>query len=230
MSKLTYKDQHKEGSEYSAIETSVNNLNGNAKELLMNGTLSGINNPSYSDAISILNNIRVKNVNKLVIGNLNINTFAGKFYQFKIIIQGKLDIIVVTETKVDDSYPTSQFFIEGFCKPYRMDRNKHGGGILIYIREDIPSKQLSKHNFTKHIEGMFIEINLRKTRWLLFGTYHPPSQSDKEYFEQVGLALDVYSDYGKFLLTGDFNAEDSESCLKDFLYHYDAKNLVKQKT
>ena len=137
---------------------------------------------------------------------------------------------MVTETKLDDSYPTSQFFIEGFCKPYRMDRNKHGGGILIYIREDIPSKQLSKHNFTKHIEGMFIEINLRKTRWLLFGTYHPPSQSDKEYFEQVGLALDVYSDYGKFLLTGDFNAEDSESCLKDFLYHYDAKNLVKQKT
>ena len=77
---------------------------------------------------------------------------------------------------------------------------------------------------------MFIEINLRKTRWLLFGTYHPPSQSDKEYFEQVGLTLDVYSDCGKFLLTGDFNAEDSESCLKDFLYHYDAKNLVKQKT
>ena len=196
----------------------------------MNSTISGINNPSYSDAISVLNNIRVKNVNKLVICNLNINTFAGKFDQFKIIIQGKLDIIVVTETKLDYSYQTSQFFIEGFCKPYRMDRNKHGGGILIYIREDIPSKQLSKHNFTKHIEGMFIEINLRKTRWLLFGTYHPPSQSDKVYFEQVGLALDVYSDYGKFLLTGDFNAEDSESCLKDFLYHYDAKNLVKQKT
>ena len=206
MSKLPYKDQHKEGSEYSAIETSVNNLNGNAKELLMNGTISGINNPSYSDAISILNNIRDKNVNKLVIGNLNINTFAGKFDQFKIIIQGKLDIIVVTETKLDDSYPTSQFFIEGFCKQYRMDRNKHGGGILIYIREDIPSKQLSKHNFIKHIEGIFIEINLRKTRWLLFGTYHPPSQSDKEYSEQVGLALDVYSDYETFLLIGDFNA------------------------
>ena len=52
----------------------------------------------------------------------------------------------------------------------------------------------------------------------------------KPFRIQVGLALGVYSDYGKFLLTGDFNAEDSESCLKDFLYHYDAKNLVKQKT
>ena len=111
----SYKDQHKEGSEYSAIETSVNNLNDNAKGLLMDGTISGINKPSYFDAISVLNNIIVKNVNKLVIGNLNINTFAGKFDQYKIIFQGKLDIIVVTETKLDDSYPTSQFCIEGFC-------------------------------------------------------------------------------------------------------------------
>ena len=55
MSKLTYKDQHKEGSEYFANEKSVNKLNDNAKELLMNGTISGISNPSYSDAISVLN-------------------------------------------------------------------------------------------------------------------------------------------------------------------------------
>ena len=81
---------------------------------------------------------------------------------------------MITETKLDDSYPNSQFFIEGFRKPYRMDRNKFGGGLLIYIREDIPSKQLFKHNFTKEIEGMFIEVNLRKkqmvTSWDISST------------------------------------------------------------
>ena len=88
---------------------------------------------------------------------------------------------------------------------------------MIYIREDIPSKQLSKHNFTKDIEGIFVEINLRKTKWLLFGSYHPPNNSDQDYFEQVGLALDTYNNYDKFLLlVGDFNAEDSEPCLKTF--------------
>ena len=182
------------------------------------------------DVISILNDIKIKNVNKLIIGNLNINSFARKFDQFKTIIQNKLDIVVITETKLDNSYPPSQFSIDGFSKPYRLDRNKHGGGILIYIREDIPSKQLSKHNFTKDIEGIFVEINLRKTKWLLFGSYHPPKNSDQDYFEQVGLALDTYNDYDKFLLVGDFNAEDSEPCLKNFLYQYDAKNIVKQKT
>ena len=42
--------------------------------------------------------------------------------------------------------------------------------------------------------------------------------------------MDTYNNYDKFLLVGDFNAEDSEPCLKNFLYQYDAKNIVKQKT
>ena len=36
-----------------------------------------------------------------------------------------------------------QFFMPGFTSPYRFDRTKDGGGILVYIREDIPSKLLN---------------------------------------------------------------------------------------
>ena len=112
-----------------------------------------------------------------------------------------------------------------------MDRNRNGGGILIYIREDIPSKKLNRHNFPSDIEGMFLEINLRKSKWLLFGSYHPPSQVDDYHLKFVGKALDIYNDfYNKFLLIRDFNIEDVEPCLSTFLYHYDAKNLVKEKT
>ena len=41
---------------------------------------------------------------------------------------------------------------------------------MIFVTEDIPSKLVSKHTLTGNIEGMFIEINLRKTKWLIFGT------------------------------------------------------------
>ena len=99
------------------------------------------------------------------------------------------------------------------------------------MREDIPSKELKKHSFPDDIEGIFIEINLRKTKWLIFGTYHPPNQSDKYYFDSLTKALDIYyGQYDKFLLAGDFNAEDTEPCLASFLYQYEAKNLVKDKT
>ena len=70
-------------------------------------------------------------------------------------ISDNVDVLVITETKLDDSFPTGQFFIDGFSTPFRLDRNSRGGGILIYVREDIPSKQLSKHTFNDGIEGIF---------------------------------------------------------------------------
>ena len=50
---------------------------------------------------------------------------------------------MISETKLDESFPISQFFINGFSSPHRLDRNCNGGGTLLYVREDIPSKPLS---------------------------------------------------------------------------------------
>ena len=72
-----------------------------------------------------------------------------------------------------DFYPTAQFVIDGFKKPFRLDRNSNGGGILIYVRSDIPCSLKKDFNLSEDIEGLFIEINLRKSKWLLLGTYHP---------------------------------------------------------
>ena len=111
-----------------------------------------------------LNELRLKNINKLVISHLNINSLSNKFDQLKLIIKNKVDILVITETKLDSSFPDSQFIIDGFRQPYRLDRNKHGGGVMIFVSEDITSKLVSKHTLPNDIEGMFIEINLRKIK------------------------------------------------------------------
>ena len=51
------------------------------------------------------------------------------------------------------------------------------------------------------------------------------------FFENIGKALDKYSKhYDKFMLVGDFNAEESKPCLSQFLYEYNAKNIVKVNT
>ena len=188
------------------------------------------NNKNESD-LQILSSLKLRNHNKLIIGNLNINSLPNKFDQLKLIIQDKIDILILTETKLDSNFETSEFCIEGYSKPYRRDRNRNGGGILIYVREDIPSKELLKFKFPSDIEGIYIEINLRKTKWLLLGTYHPPSQSDNYFFQNIGSSIDFYCQYyEKFLLVGDFNAEDTEPHLAEFLRNYDAKNIVKNKT
>ena len=128
--------------------------------------------------------------------------------------------------------------IQGYNEPYRLDRNsRRGAGVLIYVREDIPSKQLRKHIFTKNVEGLFVELNLRKTKILFFGGYRSEDAtyglSKSDFFEQLGFALDVYSNYEKFLFAGDFNTDpetDKNSAVRDFLFGYSASNLVKENT
>ena len=200
------------------------NINGNDSDASQNDI----------SANDILKNIRMTNINRLIIGTLDINFIAPKFDQLKDVIGNHLDIFTLQETKIDKSFPEDQSKIEGYHEPYRLDRNKHGGGVLIYVREDIPTKPLDKHKFTKNIESIFIEINLRKTKVLYFGVYRSENKdlgvSDVEFYEQVGLALDKYSSYDKFLLAGDFNMEEDGEALHNFLYERNAKNLVKEKT
>ena len=121
-------------------------------------------------------------MNRLIIGNVNINSISNKFNQLKLFVQGKVDILIVTETKLGSTFPTSQFVIDGYNEPYRFDRNRNRDGVLIYIQEDIPSKPLAGHKLKHDTEGIFVELILRKKKWLLFGSYHPPSQSDEYFF------------------------------------------------
>ena len=153
------------------------------------------------------------------------NSLSSKFDDLKVLICGMSDISIITETKLDDTYPISQFHIDGYSMPYRLDRNRNDGGVIIYAREDIPSKVLRKHLFLNDIEGIFVEINFRKRKWLLCGTYHPPSQSDQYYFDNIDKALDVYCQYEKIMLVGDFNAQIGEKCFDDFLFQHELRSV-----
>ena len=60
------------------------------------------------------NKLKPKNVNKLVIGHLNVNSETGKLDPLKVVIESNIDILIVTETKDNSSFSTSQFVIKGF--------------------------------------------------------------------------------------------------------------------
>ena len=54
------------------------------------------------------------------------------------LIKDKIDIFLISETKLDSSFPSKKFVIKGYSPPFRLERNQNGGGLLIYVREDIP--------------------------------------------------------------------------------------------
>ena len=128
-------------------------------------------------------------------------------------------------------FGSSHFIIEGFSMPFRCDRNRLGGEVIVYVLDFIPSKQLIKHQLPEDTEGAFVEVNLRKTKRLIFGVCRSPCQSAEYFFKHAGFGLDTYRQtHKKFLFAGDINTEDTEPVLSEFLTNYDCNNLYKDKT
>ena len=75
--------------------------------------------------------MRIKHVNKLIIAHLNINSLRNKSEFLVEFTRGKVDILMISETKIDESFPLGQFKVNGFNKPFRLDRNIKGGGIML---------------------------------------------------------------------------------------------------
>ena len=142
-----------------------------------------------------------------------------------------LDILMISETKLDDSFPEAQFYIEGFRTPFRLDRNKHGGGILLYVRNNINAILLTDHVFPNDIEAFFTEIKVNTCKWLVCCSYNPNRINVSTHLEQIRKALDIYSKkYENILLMGDYNVDVKETNMKVFCNQHKFKALNEEPT
>ena len=133
------------------------------------------------------------------------------------------------ESKFDNSFPVAQFEISRYATPYRFDKNSYDGGILLYIRGDIPSKPL--HVFKLPVKGCIVELKLHKPKWLLCCIYNPQKKSISDFLQEFQKMLDVFSlKFSGILIIGNFNAEIRECHWKNFCELYDLRNPVKQPT
>ena len=87
---------------------------------------SGKSETSLSDSIIINENtygfrgikdFRNQNPFRIIISHININSISSKFEPFVSFINNYLDILMISETKIDDTFPDSQFVIESFSVP-----------------------------------------------------------------------------------------------------------------
>ena len=102
---------------------------------------------------------------KIILGHLNINSLRNKFESIADVIQGTFDIFLLSETKIDESFPDKQFRLNNY-RIFRKDRNRYGGGI-IYVNENLPCKRLTTEidNLT---ETIFLEVNVQSSSGYLW--------------------------------------------------------------
>ena len=174
--------------------------------------------------------LRLKNVSKLIIAHLNINSLRNKFEFLISLIKDNIDVLMISETKLDESFPTSQFMLNGFSAPFHLDRNDKGGSIILYIREDIPSRLVSTES--SQAEGFFVEINLRnKKKWLLCCSYNPKKDLIRQHLYASSKSIDVFtSKYDNLLFLGDFNAGVEDTSVKNFCRSYNLTSMINKPT
>ena len=85
--------------------------------------------------------------------------------------KGNLDKLMISKTKSGWAFPSNQFTNEGYAAPIGFDRNGRGGGILLYIRGDIPARLLTT-SLPEDFKIFFVELNIRKKKILMCCSYN----------------------------------------------------------
>ena len=95
------------------------------------------------------------------------------------LLEGKIDFLALTQTKLNSSFLTSQFAVENDVIS-RLDRpnNLGGGEILCYINSSIPTRMQADLACNQDgIESMVIEFTVKQERWFFVVLYRPPNVS-----------------------------------------------------
>ena len=155
-------------------------------------------------------------INNFIIVHYNINSILApnRIEELTDVCQTlNIDILILSESKVDQNIPNNLITIPGYHEPLRHDRNingRHGGGVLMYIAEHLPFQhrtELQNNNY-QHI---WADIRINNNLFSINGLYRPPNESAEDHQHFLQTAEDILqqlSNYEKAdykLLSGDLN-------------------------
>ena len=94
--------------------------------------------------------------------HLNINSVLSKIDELRVVAKkSKAAVIGVTESKLDATVLDGEVNIDGY-EVIRSDRNRHGGGVACYVRNDISFNV--RRDFSDEIENIVFDMLLPKTK------------------------------------------------------------------
>ena len=205
----------------------------------LNSTIINESSENITDLDNIASLCR-KNLNNPKIGYININHLRNKIVELRPIIQDiDFTFLAVAETKINCSFHSTQFQIDGYYCPseFRRDRTyNNGGGMLLYIKKGTPCKRLNKFEH-EDIETIVVELNIDSKKWCVISIYRNEDIDTQIFLNQLSISLDqILNSYENIIILGDINVNslDKNSTkfkhLKAFCDSFDLTNLIKVPT
>ena len=171
---------------------------------------------------TVLGDIRNDSPKDLIVGYLNINSLRHKIIHIREALKRTpVDILGIAETKLDQTFPDAQFTIENY-RIFRKDRNQYGGGLITYIRSDIPCRRIKDYE-TQAVEMLSIEVTpTRESKWIFLISYKPRNVPNSTFTEEMGQKMDrIQVDYSKVCIIGDLNFDLLDPSKSNTLrFHY----------
>ena len=128
-----------------------------------------------------------------------------------LIKESKAQVVFLTETKIDRTYPDSQFAQSGY-HIFRNDRKKGGGGVMAYISDKLPSKRLVLPTKFTTIELLVIQSKFGRHDVVIVGIYRPPKPIGNNYYATLEKELHDLTSWASIqksllVMTGDLNLD-----------------------
>ena len=166
--------------------------------------------------------------------HININSFRHKFAHLQeIISKHKVDYLAISESKLDDSFPDAQFNVQGY-NIFPQDNTSSSGGLIIYVRSDIPHRLLTNAEQNKNdgIESLCLELKIGKTKTAFSCVYKHPKVKHTVFKKSLGQIADyLLQSNNDLVFWGDMNScPIKSSVISVFCDVYGLHNLIDQPT
>jgi exonuclease III len=116
------------------------------------------------------------------IGQLNITSLVKHVEELRIFIHEQpIDILCINEIRLDNSISSAE--VEICCyEIVRRDRNRNGGDVASYLRNNIPYVERSDL-IPENVEALCLGIRKPKSKPVLLSTWYRPPDSNIELLE-----------------------------------------------
>jgi len=117
----------------------------------------------------------------------------------------KPDVVCICETWLGRDIDDTELSIDGY-RTIRLDRNRHGGGVALFISSNLSHKVIYSGNGS--FECIIVSLQFGPCKVCVCLLYRPPNSSCDflDYLYDVLYSIDI-SFFSNFLLLGDFNID-----------------------
>ena len=199
-----------------------------------NDESNGNSNKEVNSEVSVLlHDIKNKHPRNMIISHYNVNSIRYKFDELKqLFLNNSFNICAFSETKLSSCFSDGEFAVDGY-KLFRQDRNERGGGLIIYIHDDLPHRNLIEFSGNyEGIEYLSFEFIMKSRKWYISYIYRPPRISDHHLNELLKRLSDTFiCNDNVFVAFGDLNCNFlRDNCLCDLCEVCDLHCLIKSPT